>query len=194
MNEIIQAAVDEFLENGYDAASMEAIAKRAGVSKGGLYHHFRRKSDILLYANQKLHEPISEIRLAAEQNTSAAAGLAWYIRSYLEYWHGRKRELVFYSLSMAKMLDSPELCQMYAEYMENFIDYLMRLFEKGIASGELKPHATRDNAMLLMAALDGIAMYLIIADSLDLEAVISLFQNKFVYIYLNKNPQSKNLE
>ena len=59
--EIIQAAVDEFLECGYDGASMEAIAKKAGISKGGLYHHFSSKDEILLMANQKLNEPVAEM-------------------------------------------------------------------------------------------------------------------------------------
>ena len=58
IGEIIQAAVDEFLENGYDGTSMESIARRAGVSKGGLYHHFSSKDEILLQANRKLNEPV----------------------------------------------------------------------------------------------------------------------------------------
>ena len=40
VNEIIQAAIEEFIEKGYDGASMDQIAKRAGVSKGGVYYHF----------------------------------------------------------------------------------------------------------------------------------------------------------
>jgi AcrR family transcriptional regulator len=194
MGEIIQAAVDEFLEKGYEAASMDTIAKRAGISKGGLYHHFRSKDEILLYANQKLNEPIADIRHRAAQKASAADSLNWYIRSYMEHWCGRKRELVFYSLSMAKMLDSPELSRMYENYIEHDIEYLHKLYEKGISSGELISHPARDSALLLQAALDGIAMHLIISGSLNLESVISLFQSKFVNAYRKNNAVNRIIE
>ena len=194
MGEIIQAAVDEFLEKGYEAASMDAIARRAGVSKGGLYHHFRSKDEILLYANQKLNEPVSDIKHRASRKTSAVAGLNFYIRSYLEYWRGRAKELAFYSLSMAKMLDSPELCRMYEHYLEHDIDYLKGFYQRGIASGEVIAHPARDSALLLQAALDGIAMHLILSGSLNLESVISLFQNTFVNAYRMDAAGKRNTE
>jgi TetR/AcrR family transcriptional regulator, mexJK operon transcriptional repressor len=40
---IIEAAAAEFLEQGYGAASMDAIAKRANVSKATIYSHFENK-------------------------------------------------------------------------------------------------------------------------------------------------------
>src|SRR5262245_66277957 len=40
---IIDAAAHEFLEQGYGAASMDAIAKRANVSKATIYSHFENK-------------------------------------------------------------------------------------------------------------------------------------------------------
>ena len=65
MDDIIQAALNEFLEKGYEGTSMDAIALRAGISKGGLYHHFKSKEEILLYVNQKLDEPINKIKQEA---------------------------------------------------------------------------------------------------------------------------------
>ena len=46
ISSILDAAIEEFLEKGYERASMEAIAKRAGLSKGGLYHHFINKDEV----------------------------------------------------------------------------------------------------------------------------------------------------
>ncbi len=54
VNEIIQAAIEEFIEKGYDGASMDQIAKRAGVSKGGVYYHFPNKEVLLMMANEKI--------------------------------------------------------------------------------------------------------------------------------------------
>jgi AcrR family transcriptional regulator len=43
---IIAAAVDEFGERGYDAATMRGIAARAGVDSALLHHYFGTKADL----------------------------------------------------------------------------------------------------------------------------------------------------
>ncbi len=45
---ILEAAAKLFSEQGYDAASMNAIAERANVSKANIYHHFRTKDELYL--------------------------------------------------------------------------------------------------------------------------------------------------
>ncbi|SDS27853.1 TetR/AcrR family transcriptional regulator [Actinoplanes derwentensis] len=44
---IIEAAVEVFAATGYHAAAMKEIAQRAGLSEGGLAHHFTSKTDLL---------------------------------------------------------------------------------------------------------------------------------------------------
>lgn len=44
---ILNAAGDAFLEQGFDATSVEAIAARAGVSKQTVYSHFETKEALL---------------------------------------------------------------------------------------------------------------------------------------------------
>jgi len=43
---ILQAAYELFLEKGYAATSMRAIAERAGLALGGIYNHFENKEAI----------------------------------------------------------------------------------------------------------------------------------------------------
>jgi len=45
--EILDAALEEFTEKGFDAARMEDIARRAGLSKGGVYLYFDSKEALL---------------------------------------------------------------------------------------------------------------------------------------------------
>ncbi len=47
VRQIFDAARAVFMEFGYDASSMEVIAKRAGVSKATVYAHFTSKEDLL---------------------------------------------------------------------------------------------------------------------------------------------------
>ncbi len=45
--EILEAALAEFTECGFDAARMEDVAKRAGISKAGVYLYFESKEALL---------------------------------------------------------------------------------------------------------------------------------------------------
>lgn len=46
---IITICLEEFGENGYDKASTNAIVKKAGISKGILFHYFGNKKNLFLY-------------------------------------------------------------------------------------------------------------------------------------------------
>jgi len=45
---ILASALELFFKSGYGATSMRAIAKKAGLTVGGLYNHYQGKVDILL--------------------------------------------------------------------------------------------------------------------------------------------------
>lgn len=44
---IIDAAMEEIKETGVEKASMRSIAKRAGITTGSIYHHYKNKEDLL---------------------------------------------------------------------------------------------------------------------------------------------------
>lgn len=45
-NKVLGAALDEFLELGFEGASTRSIARRAGMAQSSLFHHFASKQDI----------------------------------------------------------------------------------------------------------------------------------------------------
>jgi AcrR family transcriptional regulator len=47
--EILRTAARLFQQQGYDATSMNDVAAALKLSKGGLYHHFQSKDDILFH-------------------------------------------------------------------------------------------------------------------------------------------------
>jgi AcrR family transcriptional regulator len=60
--EIFEAAVACFNENGYYKTSMDLIAKRASITKRGLYYHFESKDELFIqlfhYMNNKYSSEI----------------------------------------------------------------------------------------------------------------------------------------
>ena len=43
------AAENEFLENSFDAASINRIIKEAAIPRGSFYQYFESKEDLLIY-------------------------------------------------------------------------------------------------------------------------------------------------
>ena len=54
-DQILQAAVAEFQENGYAQTSMDRITIRAGVSKRTLYKHFESKENLFRSISDSMH-------------------------------------------------------------------------------------------------------------------------------------------
>src|SRR5439155_10236534 len=56
-----------FLRRGFHRATTDEICREAGITPGGLYHHFRNKEDVIKAVVQDSAEQwIREVRSAAE--------------------------------------------------------------------------------------------------------------------------------
>ncbi|HEP7547332.1 TPA: TetR/AcrR family transcriptional regulator [Streptococcus pyogenes] len=56
--QIINAAIKEFVRNGFEKASTNEIVKRANISKGSLFNYFNSKKDLYLYLIEYSSEAI----------------------------------------------------------------------------------------------------------------------------------------
>lgn len=180
INEITEAAIDVFLHKGYEGTTMESIAQKAGVSKGGLYHYFKSKDMILINANEKISKKVEELMETALESSSAREGILYYIENYIRYWLDNPRETAFLFLSMAKMLENPDLLKYYKQYTADYITFFEGAFNMGIQLGEFKPHNAKASAVTLMAALDGVLGYMLFDEDLVLDEVIQYFEEKFI--------------
>ena len=46
--ELVEAALEEFIAKGYEQASINTILRAAGMSKGQFYYHFENKEGLYL--------------------------------------------------------------------------------------------------------------------------------------------------
>ena len=58
--DLLNAAVDLFLEKGVARVTLEQIARAAGYTRGAIYHHFRNKSEILEELMLSVRLPLEE--------------------------------------------------------------------------------------------------------------------------------------
>ncbi len=180
MESLLTAAIEEFIEKGYNGTSMDSIAKRAGVSKGGLYHYFPTKEVLLMEANNKISEPISRMALMALSNNSAIEGIRYYIRQYIDYWLPRKKELSFTFLSMSKALESDILMDYFKEYVTQSSAFFVEMFRKAKNSGEINISDPEAYGISLMGALDGVLTYAVVHPQEDIATLCARIEKVWI--------------
>src|ERR671933_1276615 len=57
---LVASARALFAERGYAAVSIEEIVRRARVTRGALYHHFRDKTDLFRAVFESVEEEVGE--------------------------------------------------------------------------------------------------------------------------------------
>jgi len=81
---ITEAALALFRERGYEAATMRAIAQRAGVSTGNAYYYFSSKEELIQEFYSRNHEAhLARTRQVLETETDLAARLAGTVRALI---------------------------------------------------------------------------------------------------------------
>jgi AcrR family transcriptional regulator len=84
--EILEAAKELFLAEGFNRVTTRALAERAGLSQTGLYLYFRTKEEILRAIHDETHEALRiEFDRIAAKPVSAEARLRGLMRSYIDY-------------------------------------------------------------------------------------------------------------
>ena len=159
VSQLVDAAVAEFAEKGFENASMDSIAKRAGLTKGGLYHHFSSKDALLLAANELFMAPLYEMMKKAVAAPSPLAGLTGFLAGYFAYWQAHPEYLVCISLTLTKSLKEPDWWPAMGGYVSEMTRFYEDLLDRADTAGEIGPGDNPARATALMGAADGLAAY-----------------------------------
>ena len=98
--QLLDAAREVFVSQGYHAAAMDDIAERAGVSKPVLYQHFPGKLDLYLaLLDESVDTLVEAVRDALDSTTDNRQRVAATFSAYFEYVEseGQAFRLVFES-------------------------------------------------------------------------------------------------
>ncbi|MDE3095657.1 MAG: TetR/AcrR family transcriptional regulator [Chloroflexota bacterium] len=79
---LIEAAAKQFARSGFDAASMDGIAREAGVAKGTTYLYFRGKRDLFLAVLDELRRRL-DAAPAPDATQPPREALRAYVRLHL---------------------------------------------------------------------------------------------------------------
>jgi len=138
--EILDAALDEFTERGFEAARMEDIAKRAGISKGGIYLYFPSKTALLEALIEAKVSPLARLAqtIAATGADDPMAALRM-IATAAAHRLGDSKVFAVPRLVISVSGRFPEIAEYYrAHVVELARGALEQLIEAAMAKGALR--------------------------------------------------------
>ena len=155
---ILDAAEQMFCEQGVSASTLEKISRRAGVTRGALYWHFKDKID-LLRALHKRNEPPQKmlIRKAAQEGHSDPLGLLEQVAEevLLSFEQDERQQRVFIILN-THSADAEGMAWMQEINVDMFLT-LSALIQLAHDQGNLSADFTpKETAGILMATMNGL--------------------------------------
>ena len=132
-------AIDCFARYGYQATSIDRIAKAAGVTKGALYYHFKDKEEILFEA-VKNRVGQFERRVAGDlaSITNAAQALSQLARVCFDHATKSNHRRLIVTLMVESLDSNPRLATQFRAMMHRFREFLRDIVRRGQERGEFR--------------------------------------------------------
>lgn len=164
--EIIEAAAEAFMRQGFAATSIDDIARLLGCTKGLIYYHFRNKTELFFAIHREgMNYNLAKVRPIVESGDSAAARIEAMIRVHIDAVIDRLayQRVTLMGLEMQitgsttpderDMLD--ELAKLYDEYESLYVGVIA----DGIEDGSFAPGKARMAVKPLLGAMNWMIMW-----------------------------------
>ena len=154
--QIVQALLSVMSQNGYERASIQAIAKEAKLTSGLIHYHFKTKQDILVaLVNWMAEVGISRLNEMENEATTPWEKLTNFINARLATGEGESPTAVFAWVMIAsESIRQPEIKIMY----EALIEAQLQTFQQLIAEAWGKKPKDKEVKMLsaiVLSAMEG---------------------------------------
>lgn len=166
---IRDAALFHFARDGYEGASLRAIADEVGIKKPSIYAHFSGKEDLFMrtleYAFDEVRRHTLEYfrdhtHLPLEERLRGL--LTWFEQEYQDHASARLMLRNCY-------YPPPDLYSQVMDLVYPFLDgmerALSRLLQRAIREGDVPPLPAEQAAIAFMTFLDGITVEIIYGSS-----------------------------
>jgi AcrR family transcriptional regulator len=131
---VLAAALEVFAERGYQAATVEEIAERAGMTKGAVYYWFRDKEDLARDLQGEVWTTIAtEAQRVLDREARAIDNLKLAFRGYLLSLDDSAQARFFLRDCWAV----PSLDAAGREQLEMGVGLVQQLVEEGIRRGDI---------------------------------------------------------
>ena len=134
---LLDAALEVFLERGYQSASLSEIARRAGVGTPAIYRRWRTKAEVGVDVVRRQAEPAP-----VPDTGSIRSDLVTFVRQRIKMFGGRLFHYVLFPL-----VTDPKLSATVQASFRDYREPLVRRIRAAIVSGDLRPDTDPDRLL-----------------------------------------------
>ncbi len=141
---VLEAALDEFAEKNYEAASLNRIIQSSRISKGSMYHYFHNKEDLYMYMLDTVIEKKKQFlknALPLLEKPIHELGLFETISLQLEMSIAFAKHNHRYHMINAHLQNMPDRAikhKIWGRFQEEFDLMIDSMAERAVKSGELR--------------------------------------------------------
>ncbi|HTT02879.1 MAG TPA: TetR/AcrR family transcriptional regulator [Steroidobacteraceae bacterium] len=139
-DKILEAATELFLEEGFGAASIEAVAARAGISKRTFYHRFADKTALFVAVVQRIIEQIRPPREVPLLEGATLHDILRRLAGFMLHAALAPRAIALHRLISAESARFPELARaVYDQGWSEAIALIANLLARELHDAHLTP-------------------------------------------------------
>jgi AcrR family transcriptional regulator len=157
---ILDVAREVFFEDGFAAANLDEVARRANVAKGTVYRYFESKADLYVavlarnadFFVQRMRSTVTP-GLSAEEQIRAIG--TFYFKHYSE---NRAYFRIFWAVENQRLLGSvpDQAVRHVTDVWKQCLEILATVIERGVAEGAFRPCDPWEMANILWIVANGI--------------------------------------
>jgi len=164
-DDILDAAVILFAKNGYFATPTSAVAKKAGVAEGLIFHHFKNKAGILTHIFAELSEVyLLEIETLIKKAETGLDALLAVVRFHFAFAKNESTKFKVLSRDLPADFTSPdsEAGKLMAEHMTIALNQVKKCIDRGRNDGSIRDVPPEETAHIIRGMLIGLSRFKII--------------------------------
>jgi len=149
---VLDAALAEFADRGFQAASLNRLVAKAGIAKGSLYQYFPNKEGIFYYIFQYALKMVRRTLTTVRDETLEENFFVRLEKSLLAGVRFLKEHPRIFSLYLKIQFDKnvPFREESLAAVRRHATEYFASLVRRAQARGELRPGVSQDAVLFLL--------------------------------------------
>lgn len=183
-DEVLDAALELFMEKGFAATRVDDIAKRAGLSKGAVYLYFPSKEAVLEALVRRSIIPIADSALEALRNYEGDPRIIIsMVIKMVGHRFSDPRIVAIPKVVFREVLGFPHLAEMYrVEVLDKVIPVVAGLIRRGVEQGYLRQV---DPELTIRSIIGPLMLHLVMAEVFGITPAGGLHFDKLVDNHLS---------
>jgi AcrR family transcriptional regulator len=156
---LLDAALNVFSHKGYAQATLEEVAREAGVTRGAIYWHFSNKFEMFYAVLQELYKKAdARVKKIIDSDQRPVSKLHQLMREFLLIISNEEEFGIIEEVQLFKTRKGEEFSRLYKDHVKNvkvMRELLTGIVREGIAAGEFESRI--DPEVIIVALMSYIA-------------------------------------